>query len=111
MIWGRTPSGWKMPSPSLSADVLRIAIDGDTGGKAVALGMRSRNGQVRATSIPNNGRAIRNITRETVCINAALCADEHSSYVGMPDYKYKSVNHSAKQFVDGMTHKNGIESV
>jgi transposase-like protein len=29
----------------------------------------------------------------------------------MPEYKHRSVNHSAKQFVDGMAHTNGIESV
>jgi len=86
-------------------------VGGGTGGKAVVLGMRSRNGQVRATSIPNNGKVIRDVIRETVCINSVLCTDEHPSYVGMPEYMHKSVNHSAKQFVDGMAYTNGIESV
>jgi len=31
--------------------------------------------------------------------------------LGMRQYKCKPVNHSAKQFVDGMAHTNGIESV
>ena len=29
----------------------------------------------------------------------------------MPEYGHKVVNHSAKRFVDGMAHTNGIESV
>jgi transposase-like protein len=29
----------------------------------------------------------------------------------MPEYRHRSVNHSAKQFVDGMAYTNGIESV
>lgn len=29
----------------------------------------------------------------------------------MPEYVHRVVNHSAKQFVDGMAHTNGIESV
>jgi hypothetical protein len=30
---------------------------------------------------------------------------------GMAEYEHLSVNHSAKQFVDGMAHTNSIESV
>jgi transposase-like protein len=29
----------------------------------------------------------------------------------MPQYSHRTVNHSAKQFVDGMAHTNSIESV
>ena len=86
-------------------------MGGGSGGKAVVLGMRSRNGQVRATTVPNNGKIIRDVIKETVCVNSVLCTDEHQSYEGMPEYKHRSVNHSAKQFVDGMAYTNGIESI
>lgn len=40
-----------------------------------------------------------------------LCTDEHASYKGMPEYSHHPVNHSAKEFVDGMASTNSIESV
>ncbi|MDR1841995.1 MAG: IS1595 family transposase [Holophagales bacterium] len=86
-------------------------MGGGSSGKAVVLGMRSRTGQVKATTIPNNGKIIRDVIKETVCINSTLCTDEHQSYVSMPEYKHRSINHSAKQYVDGMAYTNGIESV
>jgi transposase-like protein len=90
----------------------KLDVGGGTGGKAVVLGMRSRNGQVRAKSVSNNSaKTIKDVVQNTVCINSVLCTDEHPSYVGMPEYKHKSVNHSAKQYVDGMAWTNGIESV
>jgi transposase-like protein len=90
----------------------KLDVGGGTGGKAVVLGMRSRNGQVRATSVPNNSaKTIKDVIQNTVCINSVLCTDEHPSYDGMPGYKHKKVNHSAKQYVDGMAWTNGIESV
>jgi transposase-like protein len=89
----------------------KLDVGGGTGGKAVVLDMRSRNGQVRATSIPSNEKVIRDVIKDTVCINSVLCTDEHPSYEGMPEYKHKSVNHSAKQYVDRMAWTNGIEIV
>jgi hypothetical protein len=40
-----------------------------------------------------------------------LCTDEHGAYIGISEYEHKVVRHSAKQFVVGMAHKNGMESV
>ena len=89
----------------------KLDVGGGSGEKAVVLGMRSRNDQVRATTVPNNGKIIRNVIKETVCVNSLLCTDEHQSYGGMPEYKHRSVNHSTKQYVDRMAYTNGIESV
>jgi transposase-like protein len=89
----------------------RLDVGGGTGGKAVVLGMRSRSGEVRAQAVPNNGKVIRDVVRDTVCVNSTLCTDEHPSYEGMPEYRHRAVNHSAKEFVNGMAHTNGIESV
>jgi hypothetical protein len=55
--------------------------------------------------------AIQSAVTSTVAPGATICTDEHKSYKGMPQYKHLPVNHSAKQFVDGMAHTNGIESV
>jgi hypothetical protein len=47
---------------------------------------------------------------KTITDRSVLCTDEHRSYIGVPNM-HLVVNHSAKQFVDGMAHTNGIESV
>ena len=48
--------------------------------------------------------------RGNVQAGSILYTDEHSVYRGISKYKHH-IGHSAKQFVDGMAHKNGIESV
>lgn len=83
-----------------------------TVGKIAVIGMRERGGDVKATLLCGTDKAsIRAAVRRVVAAGATLCTDEHSSYTGMPEYAHYIVNHSAKQFVDGMAHTNGIESV
>ncbi|MFE1573615.1 IS1595 family transposase, partial [Comamonas odontotermitis] len=83
-----------------------------TVGKMIVLGMRQRGGYVKASVIPTTGRFdIQEKVRESVFPGSILCTDEHASYRGMEEYEHHIVNHSAKQFVDGMAHTNGIESV
>ena len=50
----------------------KLDAGGGSGGKAVVLGMRSRSGQVKATTIPNNGKVIRDVIKETVCVNSTI---------------------------------------
>ena len=65
-----------------------------------------------AKVIPNtSAKTIKAAIRGAVMAGSTLCTDEHVSYVGMFEYNHRSVNHSAKEFVDGMAHTNGIESV
>jgi transposase-like protein len=81
-------------------------------GKAIVLGLRERDGRVKASVINNtSAKAIQARVRKTVAPGATLYTDEHASYNGMVEYQHQVVNHSAKQFVDGMAHTNGIESV
>lgn len=83
-----------------------------TVGKIAVLGMRERGGEVVATVIRStSAKAIQAAVRGTVVPGSLLCTDEHASYRGMPEYAHRVVNHSAKQYVDGMAHTNGIESV
>lgn len=83
-----------------------------TVGKTAVIGLRERGGNVVASVIDSTAASvIRAVVRDTVASGSILCTDEHSSYSGMPEYSHHVVNHSAKQFVDGMAHTNGIESV
>jgi len=83
-----------------------------TVGKVAVIGLRQRGGNVVASVIDGtSANIIRARVRNTVAPGSVLCTDEHASYNGMPEYAHHVVNHSAKQFVDGMAHTNGIESV
>lgn len=90
-------------------------------GKTGVLGMRERNGHVKAVVL--NGTTAPEILGHifaNVLPGSILCTDEHASYQGLPplglfadipNYDHRAVNHSAKEFVNGMAHTNGIESV
>lgn len=90
-------------------------------GKIGVLGMRERDGNVRAVVLKDtSAQEIIGHIFANVQSGSTLCTDEHASYqslppiglpIGIPAYNHYSVNHSAKQFVDGMAHTNGIESV
>jgi transposase-like protein len=83
-----------------------------TVGKAIVFGIRERGGNVKARLLSSTSAiAIQGAVRELVSPGSVLCTDEHSSYRGMNEFQHHIVNHSAKQFVDGMSHTNGIESV
>lgn len=83
-----------------------------TVGKMTVLGMRERGGDVKAFVISGtDAKTIQAAVIGSVTPGSILCTDEHSSYDGMKMYNHRVVNHSAKQFVDGIAHTNGIESV
>jgi len=83
-----------------------------TVGKMAVLGIRQRGGRVKAKVIKSTNKdTIQAAVKSAVEAGTTLCTDEHAGYRGMPEYGHKVVNHSAKQFVDGMAHTNGIESV
>jgi transposase-like protein len=83
-----------------------------TVGKSAVLGMRARNGNTKAVVMSDtNAASIQSEIRDNVASGSILCTDEHPSYNGMDDYSQLKVNHSAKEYVNGMAHTNGIESV
>ena len=83
-----------------------------TVGKTAVLGMRERGGKVFAKVIANTSAGvIQKEIRMRLKPGSILCTDEHGAYIGMSQYEHKVVRHSAKQFVDGMAHTNGMESV
>lgn len=82
-------------------------------GKQAVIGMRERGG--RTVAVPVAGadrRTLRAAIDRSVAPGATICTDEYPSYRRLADgYRHRTVNHSAKVFVDGMAHTNGIESV
>ena len=83
-----------------------------TVGKAIVLGMKERSGRVRGKVIGGtDANTIQSSIRSHVKPGSTLCTDEHAAYRGMKEHTHRVVNHSAKQFVDGMAHTNSIESV
>jgi len=74
--------------------------------------MRERGGRTKAVIAQNvDGRTIKSCIEGQVTPGSDLYTDEHAVYRGVVGVNHRSVNHSAKQFVDGMAHTNGIESV
>ena len=84
-----------------------------TVGKYAVLGLRERNGDVKAMPIEGpKSKILHGKIKENVQIGAIVCTDDHTGYSGLgSQYHHKSVNHSAKEYVNGMAHTNGIESV
>lgn len=84
-----------------------------TVGKTGVIGFRERDGRVRATVLHGTtANEIQWHVKRIVLAGSTLCTDEHASYTGLgSDFAHRTVNHSAKEFVNGMAHTNGIESV
>jgi len=81
-------------------------------GKTPVLGMRERGGRTKAVIVQNvDGRTIKSCIEGQVTPGSDLYTDEHAAYRGVVGVNHRSVNHSTNQFVDGMAHTNGIESV
>ncbi len=76
--------------------------------------MRERGGETRAVVLDNDttGMRIRHEVIANVVKGSVLCTDEHQAYNFVnARYTHMSVTHSAKHYVEGMAHTNGIESV
>jgi len=82
-------------------------------GKQGVMGIRERDGSVSAFTIPNSSRATLHAgVYNNVTAGATFYTDEFRSYIGLTaDYTHETVCHSIGEFVRGMAHTNGIESV
>ena len=81
------------------------------GGKTEVLGLLDRNGEVRATVIPNRKRPVLHGEIEKhVAPGSAIYTDDFMSYVGLPDHFAHSVVDHAKRYVHGKVHTNGLEN-
>ena len=81
-------------------------------GKAAVAGVRDRiSGKVKAEVIPNTGKVVlHDFLQQNVAPGSLVYTDEWPSYVGIP-FPHESVKHSVKEYVNGMAHTNGIESL
>ena len=88
----------------------------DTGrgavGKAAVAGVKDRetNRVVARRMEATDASALQTFVREHVQPGATLYTDEAAAYAGMPEFDHEAVKHSAKEFVRGMAHSNGMES-
>ena len=83
-------------------------------GKAAVIGARERGGEVRASLLPDtSGATMQSFITDNIAPGAVVCTDDHRGYSGVGGvfYDHKKVNHSAREYVNGMAHTNGIESV
>ena len=87
----------------------------DTGrgavGKAAVMGARERGGNTVARPVENaDGETANRFATETVRAGAVIYTDESRIYNRLT-FKHEAVNHSAKEWVRGAVHTNGLESV
>lgn len=88
-------------------------VKGSQGGanKNIIMGMKQRNGNVKAEVISNTKTdTLQGVLSNNVDKDTLLMTDELRGYKDV-NYNRMQVNHSAKEYVNGITHTNGIESV
>ena len=75
-------------------------------------GLLERGGHVIATVVPNRRKEnLMPLILERVCPTATVCTDEYTAYKDLRHtFTHRKVNHSAKEYVNGMAHTNGIEN-
>lgn len=85
-----------------------------TVGKIPILGMKERGGRVKAEVVDaENRETILNAIGPNVEPGSIIYTDDHRGYkaIDKAPFKHKTVRHSAREYVNGMAHTNGIESV
>jgi transposase-like protein len=84
-----------------------------TVGKTPVLGMRSRDGRVKAMPIKAvSAVAVNEAIQENIEAGSTLNTDEGRAYTSLDkDFKHEAVNHKAGEYVRGEVYTNGIESV
>ncbi|MDE0153456.1 MAG: IS1595 family transposase [Gammaproteobacteria bacterium] len=81
-------------------------------GKQVVLGMRQRGGRTVAMPIRTKDKdRMHGIIEKFVRPGTMVYTDDHPIYNDLMWHRHESVCHSAKEWVNGMAHTNGIESV
>ena len=82
-------------------------------GKQPIMGIRQRNDRVTLMVIADTKKStLQTQIRRNVELGSTVNTDDFGGYHGLDStYVHRVVRHSAKQFVDGMAHTNGIESV
>ncbi len=81
--------------------------------KAVAFGIKERDGETRAFHVPSSAsKHVMPVMIENVALGSKVSADDNRAYGALDGmYELDRVNHSADEYVRGETHTNGIESI
>ncbi len=82
-------------------------------GKTAVVGIRSADGEVRATVVENTkAPTLEAFVRQNANPGATVVTDTHGGYVGLEraGFTHIRINHSAGEYVRDMAHTNGIES-
>ncbi|CAM3196743.1 ISXO2-like transposase domain-containing protein [Sphingomonas antarctica] len=80
-------------------------------GKAAVLGMLERGGELRTGAAPR-GIAVQGIIHANVRQDASLMTDSDHAFRALGDtFDHHRVNHTKGEYVRGIAHTNGIESV
>lgn len=90
-------------------------VHGNTyGAKQPMVGMKSRKtNQVKAEVIQTfSAKTLQRFAKTRTPQKGTVCSDQHSGYWGLSKsgYVLQSVNHSVKEYINGQTHTNSIES-
>ena len=86
---------------------------GSKNSKTPVVGMVERGGKLRAVATKDTGsNTLMTLARKNIDIDATIYTDEHMPYRTLPKigFKHASVNHGAKEFVNGMASTNTAES-
>ena len=75
------------------------------------MGFKEREGKIKAYIIPNvKHETLKFMIDSNIKKESTICTDEWKGYHSITDYTHLKVNHSAKEFVNGMASVNGVES-
>ena len=88
--------------------------DGNTvSTKATVIGIKARNGNVMAKVVADRTKeALLPVVYENVKVGTIVMTDDYSAYNDVKRYyKHLTVNHSAKEYVNGMAHTNRVEKL
>ena len=89
----------------------KLGVGSGTGGKQPVMGMRQRNGEIRAFLLDNEEKkTLQDAVRTNVAPGSSLYTDALSSYQGMQEYRHAYVLHQKGEYVRGDVHTNSIES-
>ncbi len=83
-------------------------------GKQPVIGMRGRDGRLKAVAVHReNKKTVRHLAKGHIEKGATVFTDEARAYDAIPGagFQHQTVNHSAGEYINGMAHTNGIESV
>ena len=85
-----------------------------TAGGIPVVGLLERGGQFKAMPVGSTDKAtLRSLITENIEAGSTIYTEEHDGNAGLEgfEFKHESVKHSVKEYVKGMCHINGVESV